>query len=404
MNRLEKFGMMVLFVLAFVVPHAAFAEDFFDTLNHSVTTDTETGISTFNAIINGATITGSWNDTNLDGELDDGESIIDTVNIFNKDTSTSGTPTLQTDADVTSRAALETWAEDNATTILGIIFPGGLEDATGATSDATLTQATFGRRVLKKVETALQKEAALSNFKGALEYQKLDVNDTSGNAYSLIMGYSNELESGYELGFTLPYRYADMSDSIDTKSHYLGLDLYGKKAVREWDDMAWNVGMELFGSITYATSDAIKHAGSLKYGAGIFTSFVKELERGAVSVGLDCRISSAYVPSSLIDDDNTFVKEAVEYVNNLDSVKTITYGINYGIPFKNDTMAVNLEIFRSNYISNDISSEKNAQTVAGIYYSYYPTPTFVLDIGVHNSFELEDIDVFGIVVGAVYKF
>lgn len=399
MKQSIRRAVLLLLVLMLVLPQVVVAEDFFDTIDSSVTTDSQ-GISTIDTTINGARITGSWEDLNLNGELDDGEFILDPILIYDRD----GNLALTSPESIENRDLLEIWAEENAETILGIIFPGGVEDATGITSDAILTQATFNKKMFKKAMPAIQQEAALSSFKGALEYQHLDVNDNSGNAYSLILGYTKNLESGYELGITVPYRYADLSDSIDTKSHYLGMDLYGKKPIKEWDDMELSVGGELFGSITYVTSDAIEHVGSLKYGAGVFTSFVKELTKGAVSFGLDVKISDAYLPSSLADDDNTFVKEAIDYVNDLDLVTTITYGVNYGIPFKDDTMAINFEVIRSNYISSDIDSDRDASTIAGIYYSYYPTDTFSLEVGIHNTFELEDVDVLGFVVGAVYRF
>lgn len=400
MKRFRRWAVLLMLVLMLVLPQAGVADDFFDTIDSSVTTDSHTGISSIDTKINGAKITGSWYDSDLNGDLDDGEMIINSVMIYDR----NGSLALESAEGVEYKDQLETWAEDNAETILGIIFPGGIEDATGITSDAILTQATFNKKMFKKAMPDIQQEAALSNFKGALEYQHLDVDGNSGNAYSLIMGYTKNLESGYELGITVPYRYADLSDSIDTKSHYLGMDLYGKKPIKEWDDMELSVGGELFGSITYVKSDAIEHLGSLKYGAGVFTSFVKELTKGAVSFGLDVKVSDAYLPSSLADDDNTYVSKAIEYVNDLDLVTTITYGVNYGIPFMDDTMAINFEVIRSNYISDDIDSRRNASTIAGVYYSYYPTDSFSLDVGIHNTFELEDVDVLGFVLGAVYKF
>jgi len=400
MKRFQRWAVLFLLVLICAFPLGAAADDFFDTIDTSVTTDRATGISSLDTKINGARITGSWYDSNLDGDFDEQERLIDQVRIYDRD----GSFALASDSDIENRDQLGTWAEENAETILGILFPGGVEDATGITSDTILTQATFNKKMFKKAMPGIQQEAALSNFKGTLEYQHLDIDDNSGNAYSLIMGYAKNLESGYELGFTMPYRYADLSDGIDTQSHYLGVDFYGKKPIKEWDDMELSLGGELFGSITYVKSDAIEHMGSLKYGAGVFTSFVKDFTKGALSLGLDVKISEAYLPSSLADDDNTYVKEAVEYVNDLDFVTTITYGVNYGIPFKDDTMSINFEVIRSNYISNDIDSDRKASTIAGVYYSYYPTDTFCLDVGVHNTFELEDIDVLGVVVGAVYKF
>ncbi len=400
MKRFSKRAVLLFSASLLTLPQIVIADDFFDTIDTSVTTFQEGGsyVSAVDTMINGARVTGSWWDADGDGNFDHGELVRDQVMIYRDGE-------LKLTSESTDRESLEAWAQEHADTIMDIVFPGGIEDAAGITSDTILTQATFNKKIFQKAMTAAQAQATPSDFKGALEYQHLDINDDSGNAYSMVLGYSYEMESGLELGITLPYRYADLSDSIDTKSHYVGLDIYGKKAIMEWDDMEWSVGAEIFGSITYVSSDAIEHMGSLKYGAGIFTSFVKEFAKGALSLGLDVKISDAYLPDSLIDDnDNTYLEKAIDYVNDLDCVTTITYGINYGIPFMNDTMAVNLEVIRSNYISDDIDSDKDASTTAGIYYSYSPTDTFSLDVGVYSTFELEDVDVIGVVIGAIYRF
>lgn len=399
MKGFRSRAILLLLILGLALPQAVTADDFFDTIDNDVTTNSETGVSSLDTTINGARVTGSWYDSDLDGNFDDDELLYEPVRIYDRD----GNLALVSNAEC--RESLEDWAEANAETIMGVIFPGGIEDATGVTSDNILTKLTFDKKVFQKALTAVQQTQSLSEFKGSLEYQRLSVDDNSGNAYSLVLGYTKNLESGFELGFTLPYRYADLSDDIDTKSHFIALDFYGKKPIMQWDDMEWSVGGELFGSITYVQSDAIEHMGSLKYGAGIFTSFIKELTKGTISFGLDLKISEAHLPSSLVDDnDNTYIEEAVDYVNSLDCVTTITYGVNYGIPFMNDTMAVNLELIRSNYISSDIESDRDSSTTAGVYYSYYPTDTFCLDVGIYNTFELEDINVFGFVVGAIFKF
>ncbi len=407
MKQILRYGIIGICGVLITLSGNAFAaprKDFFDVVKYSVVT--EGVVSSFSAHFNGASVFGEWEDLDMDGNLDENERLLGPVRILGRDSDGHDHMHSLVSGVNYNREELKNWAQDNATEILSIIFPGGVEELTGATSESVIIQTTMAQKLFTKALTATQQQQnALSNFKGVLEYQSLDINDDSGHAYSMILGYSNEWDSGMEIGFTMPYRYTTMSDDIDSKSHYIAFDFYGKKAVREWEDMSLNLGGGLFGSLYYVSSDAIDHAGNLKYGANVFSSFDKDFEKGGnLSIGIDVRISAARIPSSLIDDDNIFVEKAVDYVNDLDAVKTITYGINYGIPFKNDTMAVNFEVLRSHYISDDIPDDRDTQTLAGVYLTYSPTQTFVLDIGVHHSFEMEDIDVWGIVVGAVYKF
>jgi hypothetical protein len=207
------------------------------------------------------------------------------------------------------------------------------------------------------------------------------------------------------LSLNLPYRYTTMDDEINSKSHFLALSLSGKYPVMSWgDSLVWDVGMDIFGSAFYLASDAIDHAGNLKYGAGVFTAVTKKFNFGTLSIGTDFRISDASAPSSWVSTNDEFVEEIIDYINDLDAVKTLSYGFNLGIPFFNDMAAVNLEVIRSNFFSSDIESERDSQTTVGLTFSYYPTKTFELSLGVRQTFELQDIDIFGVYFGAIYRY
>jgi len=84
-------------------------------------------------------------------------------------------------------------------------------------------------------------------------------------------------------------------------------------------------------------------------------------------------------------------------------VHTLSYGCSFGIP-AGDSAAFNLEVIRSNFSSDDIPNDRDTQTVAGLSLSYFPTDTFELNIGVHKTFELEDIESTGIVLGTINYF
>ncbi len=380
---------------------ASSSEDFFDVVKYSVVTNGY--ISSFTAHYNGAKVVGTWRDSDQDGNLDANERILGNISIYKRNS--GDTPTLISGANF-NREELKDWAQENVTEILDVIIPGGIEEAQGASSESVMGPIIFTKFFKRALPASLHNQEASSNFNSSLEYQSLDINNDSGSAYLMTLEYNKILTSGFEIGFIMPYKYTAMSDEVDSTSHYIAFNFYGKKPVRQWNDMSLNLGGDLFGSLYYVSSDAIEHAGNLKYGASIFSSFDKDLKQaGIISVAGAFQITKSDIPfTSLIPDDNIFVKEAIDWVKSLDSIKTITYGINYGIPFKNDTMAINFEVIRSHYISDDISDDRDVQSTAGMSLSYSPKSTFVLDLGVRHSFEMEDMKTLGIVFGANYKF
>ena len=168
--------------------------------------------------------------------------------------------------------------------------------------------------------------------------------------------------------------------------------------------MTWDIGLDIFGSAFYLTSDAIDHAGNFKYGGGLFTTFTTDFEFASLCVGVDYRIAGISVPSSWVDTDNEFVERGMDYIDDLDDVETLSYGINLGIPLFDDSAAINLEAIRSNFYSDDIEDDRDSQTTVALSFSYYPTETFELNFGARQTFELEDIDVLGGYIGAIYRF
>ena len=105
-----------------------------------------------------------------------------------------------------------------------------------------------------------------------------------------------------------------------------------------------------------------------------------------------------------MSNNDNFLGEAVSYVNHLNPVHSITYGVNYGVPFLDNKIALNVELLRSNFISSDIPNSLDAQTMAGLSFSYFPTDTFEFNIGVRKVFELKDISQTGVTFGTLYYF
>lgn len=371
---------------------------------------TQTGANrALNTTLYGAQIKMNWTHAGGDNSnsLSPGDTITSPVTLTNPRTGRT-ISTATSLVPITSKALLEDWAKKNATDILKIIFPGGLSSAVGVSDDGIMSQESFADNVFQKVKSAqkqkFQQDKINSEFKGALEYLFLDVNDKKGQAVSAVLGYGSSSASGFEYGFRAPYRYSKIDDNISSASHYVGFDFYGKYPAKKWDNGSWNIGADLVGSIIYLTSDAIEHAGNLKYGGGLFTSVVQDFGFGVLSAGLDYKLTKAYFPSSLNPNKDDFIGTAIDYVNDLDAVHTLSYGFNFGVPMLDNKVAINLEVIRSSFISKDIPSDQKNQTMTGLSFSYYPTETFELNLGVRKVFELEGLEQTGIMIGTLYRF
>ena len=377
------------------------ADDFFDVIGYE-TRAGEGDTMIFEPTIYGAKVTGSWHDKDGDAHWDDDEFMAEPIKIYDR----AGKLVLETPPSY-DRDELEAWAEGNAEKILDTLFPGGITQATGLTDDALMRQDLLSNRSFKKATTQ-RKIAGIqqlnNDFRGALEYLIVDVNEYDGSAVSAVFGLASELKNRLEIGFMLPYRSSTIDDGIDSTSHFTGLDLYMKYPTALGNGMTLNFGADIDGSVFYLSSDAIKDAGTYKYGAGLFTSFIKDFSSGAVfSIGLDYGYSQSKLEADLVDTDNEFVEEAIDYVNDLDPVHSLSYGFNIGVPL-GKMAAANLQAIRTSFMSDDIHEDYENQTMVMLDFSWFPTQTFALNMGIRRVFELEDIDVTGITLGTLYRF
>ncbi|MFO7760522.1 MAG: hypothetical protein ACQES8_04760 [Thermodesulfobacteriota bacterium] len=387
-----------LMVNAYCLPEKAAANDFWETIEYSVTPADAAGEpSTVEATINGAKAKTQWNDINQNSELDGNEILDGSVNLFSRDN--RRVPALTSPANMT-RAELEDWAEAHADEIAEIIFPSGLTEITGETDDSIISLSSMRNILIKATPNR-----GIPDYRARLEYHDVENFDEDGQALGMILsGFTEETET-WDFSMLVPYRYTDMDDEIDSESHFLAIDMKMDYKIKDNADWTLKAGGNLFGSIFYFESDALEYAGQLKYGAGLFGSATRYLPIGTLSAGLSYKIAKAYLPSGLVDDDSDeFVDEAIDYINDLDAVGTVSYGLNYGLPLLDNKAAVNFEIIRQHFISSDIDSDRDTQTSFGAEASWYPSETFEINAGIRTLEEMDDLDDLGIMLGCIKYF
>jgi len=217
------------------------------------------------------------------------------------------------------------------------------------------------------------------------------------------MAFSKDAGSGLNYSLTIPYRSTVINDNLGSRSRFLGAEMAAKYPVKKWDKNEWSVGACMFGSAFTVKTDNVNKTGNLKYGGGAFTSINRDLGFGTLGVGLDYRLAKAHMPASMNSDD-IFFDQAADYVNHHSPVQTISYGFNLGMPMAGDVAAVNFEVIRSNFVSNDIPDGQKAKTSVNLGFSFYPSETFELNLGFGRDFELDKVDSMGIKLGVINRF
>lgn len=408
MKRVMKKAIPLAAVLALGVAGTAGATSFSDIVStNSVSSGAST--RTFNMNLNGSSVISGaglgWNDTNANGVFDGADTLVSSVHVFDRNgvqILASGPASIGW-----TPAQLNQWALDNAMVILQALVPAGLGEVTGASDDDMMANATVTRNLFTKTVVARKSQASggqelNQDVRAQVEYLDLKVRDKSGSAYSMIMDYSNEAASGLNFSLTLPVRFTKVNDDFDSKSNFIGLDLALKYPVAKWEKSELSVGGDIFASAFYMKNNAIDKAGNLKYGAGLFTSVSTDLGFGTLGVGVDYKISKAKLPSSM-NSDNTFLNAAVDYVNDLDPVHTISYGFNLGVPVA-ENAAANLEILRSSFVSSDVPTNQKNRTSVSLSGTYLVSDSFELNLGIRSDFELKDVDTLGVMIGATKSF
>ncbi len=403
-----KLATRILFALALVgllFPVATpAADDFFDVLQYSVKPVTGT-IKEIDASLYNGRVVGRFNDANDNNNLDAGEALTTPVVVYNRD----GQVVLRSPGTVTNRETLTLWAEDNAYTIMEAVFGANVSQVAGESDDAVIGQSSFRNRVLKRAKakkaarTLAAHQQVNDDVKGQIEYLMLDVNQDDGNAYGGVLGYSHMWEGGAEFGFFMPYRYTTLDDQADSNSHFLALDFFTKFPVWEDENSVMTLGFDVFGSAFMLNSDAIDAFGNFKYGGGAFFGMFHDFRVFTLSYGADYKVGKAWLDACDAADDNVWLEEALDYINDQDPVHTVSYGANFGVPV-GQSLALNFEYVRTNFFSSDIPDDRDVQSTGAVSFSWFPSDTFELNLGVRQTFEMEEIDVLGVTFGTLFRF
>jgi hypothetical protein len=305
-----------------------------------------------------------------------------------------------------TRDQVEQFAREHAYEIMHILFPGGIASGTiGQTENQLNTSLTFQEVVAPiKEPRVTQKEIALRNeLSGRLEYSNFKLNSYSGNnSIGMLLGYKSSFFSDkLEAGLLLPYKFAVLNDNVDTTSHFLQLDLFGKYNVYKDNGLTMTIGGDAFTSLLVAQSDVFDVFGNLAYGGGIFASVEKDFKVITLTAGIGFKLSKVTVPGALLPDDIGYL---VKTINDRAMDRDLVYGLNIAVPFKDDNSNINLNVHRINSFSPDIPDELDSQTIIRIAVQYAISKSFIFNAGYSTVFEVKDYKPQTFFLSAIWKF
>jgi hypothetical protein len=191
------------------------------------------------------------------------------------------------------RNAFDGWVEDNSDAILAILFPAALTESVSGIDVAQ------GHSQAFLVSTALA-AGGRGNIGGRIEYERFDVEASSGNA----------VQGLFRAGvFAIEGRFAQLNDTLRTRSTNIGVNLHPSFG-RSQSSGEWRVGVDGYFNTLYSTSRALD-LGSLDYGAGPWAAGRRDFDRLSLSFGGLLLGSKTHIPSALVDEDFEFLVTSI---------------------------------------------------------------------------------------------
>jgi len=322
----------------------------------------------------------------VSGAVDDGE-------ILALDLSGGGR-TLHYDAD--SDGDFEAFVHANADAIVAILFPSDLEGAVGVPGAAARALEAFDRLLdIGPAPPAGRPrvgssgvEVALRNRSAALfEYERYRVDGLDGNGFSLMPGHDVRFEN-LEIGFSVPLRYSDLEDDIDTEAFTGGLDLHAK--YHHYFFPEWRiVPLVGAGSVVFAMhSDNYPAAGYVRYGGYVGASTVYERPPFVVGAGVLYSVSAIEVPDGLVPRELDPLADALES-RPADQQVTVGGKAAYVLPWRM-LAAVGGRHLETVGGSSIEEGKQGLSQVSGSL-MYFPTEFMGLEVGCKHLFGADDL-------------
>jgi hypothetical protein len=280
-----------------------------------------------------------------------------------------------------TRAQFNQYVEDNANSILAILFPGSLTESTSGIDVAQ------GHAQAFLVSTALA-AGSRGAIGGRVEFESFDVEGASGKS---IQGLFRMRDIAIEA------RYAQLSNTLSTKSTNVGVN-YHPSWVRGDSENEVRIGGDGYFNALFSRSRSLD-LGSFDYGAGVWASGKRSFEKVSVSFGGVLLGSKTYIPLGLIGDDFEFVARSF---NDRGMRWDLTYGGAVQYPLS-DFWAIGAKLLQSASVKSPLDAGRTSQLLL-VSFAYLVGGDRPIDFGYRFSSGGERYQAHGIFMNANFGF
>jgi len=389
---MKKLGLAV--VVLCLLPTSTLADDVYDILEKLPIQRPDETTQTLNSSLYAASVTMNLQDRDGNNFNFDGGDIMQQLVL----SSIGGTLAFPAG----TRAEIDQFARDHTKEIIAILFPSGVAANTVGQSENQLSSSLVFDEVVTPIKSprGSQRKQLKNELSGRLEYDRLELNNSNGNAVGTLLSYRRDFANQFEIGFLLPYRFTSLNDPANTTAHFAQFDFYGSYIPYD-RNFTVRVGVDAFTSVLVSQSDAVDILGDLTYGGGIFSAIEKDFRTFILSFGLGFKISKTTL--EFLPTTSGILGDIIDTLNDREIDQDLTYGLNIGIPYR-ENFILNLGAHRTNSFASDISSSRDSQTKVRAVAQYKISNAFELNGGYSTIFELKDFTTHIFFISAIGRF
>jgi hypothetical protein len=259
-----------------------------------------------------------------------------------------------------TRSEFEDWARENATALLGILFPDSLSSSVlGRGAGELQAQEVLLATAFATESVREMSQGGRSTSGGMIEYETFKKDGRlpgdSARAWQGMYNVSKRL--------SLHGRFVQQREGFTTNATSFSADYHPFFEID--GPIRWRVGGSARGGLIYSRSNAMD-LGSLEFGGGGFVSAFKNLGKVRIGGGTMVQGSKSYLPPVFGDDDLAFLVDAI-------NDKGIQYDLAYGATAGVDTSsrtAVLVKLLQNHPLSSSTERSDSRLLLAALSYRF----------------------------------
>jgi hypothetical protein len=256
----------------------------------------------------------------------------------------------------------ETWAKQNASALLAILFPSSLSASVlGVGAGEIQAQQTLLTTALATENVREIGQGVRSVAGGMVEYEMFTrVGSLPGDSIRAVQGLYNVGRT-----FSLQGRFVQQHESFTTHATMLSADYH--PFVEIDGPIRWRVGGTARGGLLYSKSNAMD-LGSIEFGGGGFVSGFKDLGPVRIGGGTILQASKSYIPPVFDDEENglAFLADAI---NERDIQYDLSYGATAGVDTSSKTTLI-VKFLENRAMSSRDSRPDSWLVLSGLSYRF----------------------------------